>query len=190
MSDKSAQQNNAKLVKASARGLRISPRKMRLVTNLVKNLRVNDALTQLHFTNKKGAGFLANLLRSAVANAENNFSLNSENLMIKSVTCDMGQTMKRYFPRARGSAFIIRRKLSIVNVILEEVPAKAKSKARLTDNRTKSAKAPITQEGSAGVPEMTETDMKAGKSIGKTSHHENEAGAVAEKSGVGHQQNK
>ncbi len=61
------------LVTAHARNLRIAPRKMRLVTNLVKNLRVADALTQLHFTNKKAAKMLSKLLMSASANAENNF---------------------------------------------------------------------------------------------------------------------
>ena len=191
MSDQSAQQNNAKLVRASARGLKIAPRKMRLVTNLVKNLRVSDALTQLHFTNKKAAGFLSTLLRSAVANAENNFSINSDNLVIKSVTCDMGQTMKRYFPRARGSAFIIRRKMSNVNVVLEEIPAKNKSRFRLPANtRSKSEKPTITQEGSAGIPEMSEKDMVIDHPTNKDLHHENEAAAVAAKSGVGHQQEK
>src|SRR3989338_6142428 len=109
-----------KVVTAQARSLRISPRKMRLVTNLVKNMPVEEAITQLTFTNKKAAGMLAKLLKSAVANAENNFSMKPEQLYIKSVTCDMGQTMKRYFPRARGSAFTIRRKLAHVDIVLEE----------------------------------------------------------------------
>ena len=142
-------------VRASARSLHLSPRKMRLVTNLVKGLSVNDAMTQLAFTNKKGAKFLVKLLQSAVANAENNFSLNADKLFIKTVTCDMGQTMKRYFPRARGSAFIIRRKLSHVNVILEEQSGPAAKKSRFAMlRRAKKAKPVITQEGSTGTPEQ------------------------------------
>jgi large subunit ribosomal protein L22 len=116
------------LVRAHARSLHISPRKMRLVTNLVKDMRVNDALTQLQFTNKKAAQMVTKLLQSAAANAENNFSLNRDSLFIKEITCDMGSVMKRSFPRARGSAFMIKRKLSHVNVILEERAVKAKKK--------------------------------------------------------------
>lgn len=118
------------LVRAHARNLRIAPRKMRLVTNLVKNMRLNDAMTQLSFTNKKAAGMLQKLLQSAAANAEHNFSMNRDGLFIKEVTCDMGPVMKRSFPRARGSAFMIRRKLSHVNVILEERAVKAKKASK------------------------------------------------------------
>lgn len=123
-----AEPKTKQLVKAHARSLRISPRKMRLVTNLVKDMRLNDALTQLQFTNKKAAQMVTKLLQSAAANAENNFSLNRDGLFIKEITCDMGPVMKRSFPRARGSAFMIRRKLSHVNVILEERAVKVKKK--------------------------------------------------------------
>lgn len=137
MADKAVQLNNKtavatpaekQLVKAHARSLHISPRKMRLVTNLVKNMRVNDAVTQLQFTNKKGAKMLQKLLQSAMANAEHNFSLNRDSLFIKEITTDMGTMLKRAFPRARGSAFTIRRKMSHVNVVLEERAVKAKKK--------------------------------------------------------------
>ncbi len=118
------------LVRAHARSLHIAPRKMRLVTNLVKNMRYNDAMTQLSFTNKKGAKMLQKLLQSAAANAEHNFSLNRDTLFIKELTCDMGPMLKRSFPRARGSAFMIRRKMSHVNVILEERAVKATKKKK------------------------------------------------------------
>lgn len=118
----------APLVRAHARRLRIAPRKMRLVTNLVKGMRVNDAVTQLQFVNKKGATMLQKLLQSAAANAENNFSLNRDNMFIKTITCDMGPVLQRSFPRARGSAFVIRRKMSHVNVVLEERDIKPKKK--------------------------------------------------------------
>lgn len=144
-----------KLVTASARRLRISPRKMRLVTNLVKNMPVEEAITQLTFTNKKAAGMLVKLLKSAAANAENNFSMKPEQLYVKSVTCDMGQTMKRYFPRARGSAFTIRRKLAHVNIVLEERPAKKVKKSRLSLLK-RVAKPEIKPSTQPGVPETTE----------------------------------
>lgn len=144
-----------KLVTASARRLRISPRKMRLVTNLIKDLRAEEAITQLTFTNKKAAGMLAKLLKSAVANAENNFSMNPDQLFVKSVTCDMGQTMKRYFPRARGSAFTIRRKLAHVDIVLEQRSEKKVKKSRLSllKRVVKPEAKPSTQ---PGVPESVE----------------------------------
>jgi len=161
------------LVRASARSLHISPRKMRLVTNLVKGMPVGEAITQLAFTNKKGAKYLSRLIRSAVANAENNFSLNSENLFVKSATCDMGQTMKRYFPRARGSAFVIRRKMTHVNVVLEERADKAGKKSRFgLLKRAKKDKPVKTQEGSIGEPELVQASSKATAKSGKVSEHQ------------------
>jgi large subunit ribosomal protein L22 len=152
MADKQPQPN-MKLVTASAKGLHISPRKMRLVTNMVKGMRAVDAMTQLQFVNKKGALYMDRLIRSAIANAENNFSLPAESLFIKSVTCNMGATMKRFFPRARGSAFIIRRKLSAVNLVLEERPGLQKKSRFAMLKRAKKEKATPTVEGSIGVPE-------------------------------------
>lgn len=118
------------LVRAHARNLRLAPRKMRLVTNLVKGMRLSEAMTQLTFTNKKGAKMLQKLLQSAAANAEHNFSMNRDGLFIKELTCDMGPVLQRSFPRARGSAFMIRRKMSHVNVVLEERVVKLKKKQK------------------------------------------------------------
>lgn len=121
-----------KLVIASARQLHIAPRKMRLVTNLVKGMNALDALVQLQHANKKAAPMLIKLLQSAIANAKNNFSLDTDHLYIKSISADQGNVMKRYFPRARGSAFVIRRKLSHVNIILEERKKGKAAKAKAT----------------------------------------------------------
>ena len=111
---------SATLVRASARDLHIAPRKMRLVTNLVKGMNAMDAITQLQHAEKKASPMLIKLIQSAVANAKNNFSLDENHLFIKSISADMGKVMKRYFPRARGSAFVIKRKMSHVNIVLEE----------------------------------------------------------------------
>ncbi len=120
MTNKASTTESGKLVTAHARDLHIAPRKMRLVTNLVKNMNALDALVQLQHTDKKASPMLIKLIQSAVANAKNNFSLDPQHLFIKELTCDMGKVMKRYFPRARGSAFEIRRKMSHVNIVLEE----------------------------------------------------------------------
>ncbi len=117
------------VVKASARNLRIAPRKLRLMTNLVQRMPVADALVQLQFQNKKAAPLVDKLLRSAIANAVNNFSLKAEDLYVESLTCDQGPVMMRYMPRARGSASPIRRKTSHLNVVLISRPSK-KAKAR------------------------------------------------------------
>ncbi len=123
---------SAPLVRASARQLRIAPRKMRLVTNYIKGMSLSDALTRLEHTHKKAAPILIRLLKSAAANAKNNFLMDIDRLFVKSITTDMGKVMKRYFPRARGSAFVIRRKLSHVNVVLEERKQAKAAKSRLS----------------------------------------------------------
>lgn len=175
------------LVRAHARNLRISPRKLRLVTNMVKNMRVGDALVQLQFTNKKGAPMIAKLLQSAVANAEHNFSLNRDGLVIKSITCDMGPVLQRAFPRARGSAFVIRRKMSHVNVILEEKAIKKtaggkKKAAAAKVPKTKVESKPVqTVEGSVGLPEMAKPTKLPKESKAKEVHHENEGNLVEQK---------
>jgi large subunit ribosomal protein L22 len=179
--DKTEQQNSKPLVRAHARNLRISPRKMRLVTNLVKNMRVNDALVQLQFTNKKAAGMVSKLLQSALANAENNFSLNREGMFIKTITCDMGPVLQRAFPRARGSAFVIRRKMSHVNVVLEEREVKVKKTAPKLAKVKKADKPVKTQEGSLGLPvEETKKSKPKDKAV-KEVHRENEDKLVEEK---------
>lgn len=179
MAEKVVQQNNKPLVKAHARNLRISPRKIRLVTNLVKNMRVADALVQLQFTNKKGADMVSKLLRSAAANAESNFSLNRDQLFIKSITTDMGPVLMRTFPRARGSAFIIRRKMAHVNVILEERGTKPKTSAKVP-KAVKKDEPVQTQEGQLGKPDEAAVKVAA-KSKAKAAHHENESSAVDQK---------
>ncbi len=184
---KTATKPVAPLVRAHARSLRISPRKMRLVTNLVKDLRVNDAVTQLQFVNKKGAKMLQKLLQSAAANAEHNFSLNRDNMFIKTITCDMGPVMKRSFPRARGSAFMIRRKMSHVNVILEERDVKSKKKRapvvakavkpvpKEKEDKIPSPLQPVDNKGPEEAPITTPTpDEPKVKEV----HHENEADVV------------
>ena len=176
-----AQQNTKPLVRAHARNLRIAPRKMRLVTNLVKNMRVNDALVQLQFTNKKAAGMVTKLLQSALANAENNFSLKRDNMFIQTITCDMGPVLKRSFPRARGSAFIIRRKMCHVNVLLEEREVKVKKTAPKLPKVKKADKPVKTQEGSLGLPvEEVETVIPTAVKV-KEVHHGHETTVVEEK---------
>ena len=159
MATKQLQTNNP-TVKASARELHVAPRKMRLVTNLVRGMNAVDALTQLQQANKKASPMLIKLLESAIANAKNNFSLDASHLYIKSITTDMGSVLTRYFPRARGSAFPIRRKLCHVTVVLEERKQGKAAKGRFSLlNRTDKKESKETQ--NVDQAEATSKEPKA-----------------------------
>lgn len=105
-------------VKARLGDLRISPRKVRLVTDLLRRKTFLEAVKVLTFLNKKSARPVLKLLNSAAANARNNFQLDPANMRIKSVTVNAGRVMERFMPRAQGRAFPINRRTSIVEVIL------------------------------------------------------------------------
>src|SRR3990167_4485408 len=115
-------------VKAFARFVHVSPRKLRLVADLVRTSPVDTALEQLRFSSKNAALPLTKAINSAVANAVHNFNMNKENLFVKAVTIDQGPVFKRYAPRAQGRAFVERKRTSHINVVLESRPGKRKSK--------------------------------------------------------------
>lgn len=100
--------------------LRIAPRKVRLIANLVKKSPVLLAQTQLKFQNKKAALPMLKLVKSAVASAVNNFNLSLENLYISNILVDEGSKLKRFRPRAFGRAGAIHKKTSHITLILEE----------------------------------------------------------------------
>ena len=89
-------------IKAKNNHLRISPRKVRAVCDLVRDMKIDEAQIQLENLTKKAARPVKKLLESAIANAENNFDIGKENLYIKEITADKGPTMKRWRPRAFG----------------------------------------------------------------------------------------
>ena len=104
---------------ASLTNYRQSPRKVRLVANLVKGKFVSAAIAQLSFLPKRAALPMRKLIESAVANAKQNDGISGEDLFIKEVRVDKGITMKRSMPRARGSAYPIHKHSSHVIVVLE-----------------------------------------------------------------------
>ena len=106
----------AQEVKATAKYIRIAPRKVRIVMNLVRGKSVADALAILKFTPKVGADAVEKVLRSAVANAENNFDMDVDRLFISSAFVDQGPTLKRIHPRSRGQAFKILKHTSHITV--------------------------------------------------------------------------
>jgi large subunit ribosomal protein L22 len=118
------------MVTASLNNYRQSPRKVRLVADLIRGKSVNHALTTLDHLPKRATEALSGLLNSAVANAKNNFSLDQDNLYIKEIQVNVGVTMKRRMPRARGSAFPINKRTSHVSLTLAERAEAPKKKAK------------------------------------------------------------
>ena len=110
----------AQEVKATAKYIRIAPRKVRIVMNLVRGKSVSDALAILKFTPKVGADAVEKVLRSAIANAENNFDMDVDRLFISSAFVDQGPTLKRIHPRSRGQAFKILKHTSHITVAVNE----------------------------------------------------------------------
>ena len=108
-------------MKASAKNIRISPRKARMVVDTVRGKSVSQAMNILMFTRKKAAKPVQKLLRSAVANAtENDGVQDVDELMVDQITVDEGPTLKRYMPRARGRATPIHKRTSHIRVTLRE----------------------------------------------------------------------
>lgn len=104
-------------MKASLSNYAQSPRKVRLVSDLVKGKSIDEALTMLQFEMRRAADPLAKLIKSAVANAENSGERASD-LVVKNITVDKGIVLKRFIPRAFGRATPLRRRRSHVTVTL------------------------------------------------------------------------
>lgn len=135
------------MIKAVLKNYRQSPRKVRLVADSIRGRKVDTALTKLDFTTKRSALPIKKLINSAVANAKNNYGLDSDDLFIKSIMVDEGYTLKRWRPRARGSAFPINKRTSHVTVILEgkegvktKKVSKKKSSKKSTSSKVKKTK--------------------------------------------------
>lgn len=106
--------------KAVTKYIRISPLKVRGVANEIRGKNVKEALGILKFTPRKAAGFLKKSLESAISNAENNSNLNKDALYVSEVFIDEGPTLKRFKPRARGSADRILKRTSHITVVVKE----------------------------------------------------------------------
>lgn len=107
-------------VSAKISDLKITPRKTRLIASLIKGMDVEDALIQLKNTVKKSSRDMEKLLKSAIANAENNWGMDKDNLYVRDVRVDEGPIMKRWLPRAYGRATQILKRTSLVDIILDE----------------------------------------------------------------------
>lgn len=106
--------------RAVLRGFRMSPTKVRLVADLVRGKRVDEALAILRNMPHKAAREIYRTVASAAANAENNFHMDRDDLVIKTITVDEGPSLKRYMPRARGRVNVIRKRSSHITVIVDD----------------------------------------------------------------------
>jgi large subunit ribosomal protein L22 len=139
-------------IKVKNRFIRMSSKKLRLVANLIRGAQVDIALNQLKFANKKAAEPVAKLLKSAIASAENDFELEKHNLMVKEIRIDEGGMLKRWTPKAHGSATPIRKRLSHINITVGEL-----KDSGVTAAKKKEVEAPISLE------EMVKEGEKAAK---------------------------
>src|SRR6201994_2580182 len=118
---------------AVARNIRVSPRKLNLVAQQIRGKKVERALSELTFSQRRIAGAVKKALQSAIANAENNHDLDVDDLVVKEASVGKNLVMKRFHPRARGNSGGIEKFFSQITIVVEEkreeAPAKEETKA-------------------------------------------------------------
>lgn len=141
-------------VTSTTKFVRLSPKKARDVAREIQGLPVSNALDILTFTPKKAAFLIGKTLKTAIADAENNFSLDTNSLIIKEAVIGAGPTMRRFKPRAKGSAGAIIKRTSHISITLvgaapekkKRAPKKAAAKKA---DKAPEAEAPATEEATA-----------------------------------------
>ena len=112
--------NADKRPRAVAKYVRVSPRKVQIVIDLIRGKQVDDALAILMYTPKSAAPVVEKLLNSAIANAENNLEMSRENLYVAEVYANQGPTLKRYWARSHGRADLIKKHTSHITIVLDQ----------------------------------------------------------------------
>lgn len=121
-------------VRATAKFVGTSSRKVGLVAQLIRGRKAQDAASLLVQTNKRATDPVGKVLNSAIANAENNFNLKARDLTVESVLVGPGRTLKRFRPRAQGRAFPIRKRTSHITVVLSDAKSNVSTaKAEIKD---------------------------------------------------------
>lgn len=155
-------------VRASLNQVRLAPRKVRAVTDVIKKKDALDARDQLAHMAKRPAPQIAKLLNSAIANAQNSYQMVPSNLYIKNIVVDEGMKLKRYMPRAQGRATEIQKKTSHITVILDERVAGLKQEIR--EAKKKEEPTPVQPEEQAAEGAIpTEKKPEVKKELGKKS---------------------
>lgn len=104
--------------KATAKFIRISPRKVRLVVDLIRGKKLQEARAILKYTPKRASAAVTKVVNSAAANAEHNQQADKEELFVTAIYVDQGPTLKRYQPRAMGRADVLRKRTSHITVVV------------------------------------------------------------------------
>ncbi len=117
-------ENKEKVAFAKATAIRVSPRKLNLVAESIRGLKVNKALNELTFSRRRVAGDVKKVLMSAIANAENNHNMDIDRLFVAEAFCGKAMVMKRFTPMAKGRAGRILKPFSNLTIILREAEEK------------------------------------------------------------------
>ena len=112
--------NADKRPRAVAKYVRVSPRKVQIVIDLIRGKQVDDALAILMYTPKSAAPVVEKLLCSAIANAENNLEMSRDSLYVAEVYANQGPTLKRYWARSHGRADLIKKHTSHITIVLDQ----------------------------------------------------------------------
>ena len=112
--------NADKRARATAKYIRVTPRKVKIVMDLIRGKQVDQALAILAYTPKSAAPVVEKLLASAIANAENNLSLNRADLYVAEAYANQGPTLKRYWARSHGRADMIKKHTSHITIVLDQ----------------------------------------------------------------------
>jgi len=154
-------------VQAKAKWVRTSPRKVRLVARTLRNLPVSEALVACSFMPKAAARDVAKVIRSAQANAENNFNLVRDDLVIKDIRVEPGPMLKRGRPRAMGRLFSIFKRTSHITAIVEDRPGAVRRRTAALPRAPQPAARPSPTAGAAAAaraaasePATTESDER------------------------------
>jgi|GEM_PF-925489 len=150
---------------------RQSPRKVRLLADLVRGRRISDAISTLRFANKRAAGPIVKLIESAVANAKN-MGMNTDVLVVDKITVNAGNVLYRRLPMSRGRAFTMRKRTSHIHVSVSEGMVKGGVK---TSTTTKVKK----DKPTVKMAETVTLERKSPKAPAKDVHVETKAAVIA-----------
>jgi len=153
-------------VYAKLNNLRVAPRKIGLVANLIKKMDVSDAINQLDTTIKGGSLPIKKLLESAISNGENNFGISRDNMYIFDVIVGAGPTLKRWMPKAYGRAGKILKRTSKIKLVLEE---RVEGKDRKTKDQLEKEKQARIEARKKEEKERAKVREEAEKSSGRVS---------------------
>lgn len=147
-------------MKAILRRSRLSPKKANLIAGLVRGKKVDEALPFLQYIPKKGASILHDIVKSAAANAENNFGQKKEKLYIKSILVTKGPTYKRHTPISRGRVHPLNKRTSHITVELDLKDTKAKKAPAKETAKKETSKKPETAKKEDKVVEKAEKKVE------------------------------